>query len=111
MQSAGQTTAKRSPSHSRALPGTHLRRRIATIEERPRQVPAVGDAQASGNPILHFLIERYREAYVRELDDFIEALETGRPCDPGFEAGRRALLLANAAYESMASGRIVRVPG
>ena len=38
-----------------------------------------------------------------------KALETGRPCDPGFEAGRRALLLANAAYESMASGRIVRV--
>ena len=61
------------------------------------------------DPILHFFIERYREAYVRELDDFIEALETGRPCEPGFEAGRRALLLANAAYESMASGRIVRV--
>ena len=63
------------------------------------------------DPILHFFIERYREAYVRELDDFIAALETGRPCDPGFEAGRRALLLANAAYESMASGRIVRVAG
>ena len=68
-----------------------------------------GSRTEAKDPILHFFIERYREAYVRELDDFIAALETGRPCDPGFEAGRRALLLANAAYESMASGRIVRV--
>ena len=57
------------------------------------------------DPILHFFIERYREAYVRELDDFIDALEQNRPCDPGFEAGRRALLLANAAYELIASGK------
>ncbi len=68
-----------------------------------------GTRTEARDPILHFFIERYREAYVRELDDFIAALETGRPCDPGFEAGRRALLLANAAYESMASGRVVRV--
>ena len=47
----------------------------------------------------------------RSLNDFIDALEKGRPCDPGFEAGRRALLLANAAYESIASRRIVRVAG
>jgi myo-inositol 2-dehydrogenase / D-chiro-inositol 1-dehydrogenase len=41
------------------------------------------------DPILHFFIERYREAYVLELDDFIDALEQGRPCDPGFR-GRPA---------------------
>ena len=34
------------------------------------------------DPILHFFIERYREAYVRELDDFIDALEKGRPAIP-----------------------------
>jgi myo-inositol 2-dehydrogenase / D-chiro-inositol 1-dehydrogenase len=61
------------------------------------------------DPILHFFIERYQEAYLLELADFIDALKTGRPCDPGFEAGRRALLLANAAYESIATGRVVRV--
>ena len=70
-----------------------------------------GKRTEAKDPILHFFIERYREAYVLELDDFIEALEQGRPCDPGFEAGRRALLLANAAYESIASGRIVRLQG
>jgi myo-inositol 2-dehydrogenase/D-chiro-inositol 1-dehydrogenase len=80
-------------------------RRATTVERWD------GRRTEAKDPILHFFIERYREAYVLELDDFIAALETGRPCDPGFEAGRRALLLANAAYESMATGRIVRVAG
>jgi myo-inositol 2-dehydrogenase/D-chiro-inositol 1-dehydrogenase len=46
---------------------------------------------------------------VLELDEFIEALESGRPCTPSFEDGRRALLLANAAYESIRSGRVAHV--
>ena len=60
-------------------------------------------------PLLYFFIERYREAYVNEIDAFIAALEHGTPCSPSFEDGRRALLLANAAYESIASGKTVRV--
>ena len=80
-------------------------RRATTVERWD------GSRTEAKDPILHFFIERYREAYVLELDDFIDALENGRPCDPGFEAGRRALLLANAAYESAATGRIVRVVG
>ena len=78
-------------------------RRATTVERWD------GKPTEAKDPILYFFIERYREAYVRELDAFIDALEKGRPCDPGFEAGRRALLLANAAYESIASGRIVQL--
>lgn len=59
------------------------------------------------DPLLYFFIERYREAYIRELDAFIAAVEQGTPCSPGFEDGRRALLLANAAYESIKTGRTV----
>ena len=44
-----------------------------------------------------------------ELDDFIAAVETRRPCVPGFEDGRRALLLANAAYRSIETGRVASV--
>jgi myo-inositol 2-dehydrogenase / D-chiro-inositol 1-dehydrogenase len=61
------------------------------------------------DPLLYFFIERYREAYVVELDEFIAAVETGRPCVPGFEDGRRALLLANAAYRSIETGRVASV--
>jgi myo-inositol 2-dehydrogenase/D-chiro-inositol 1-dehydrogenase len=78
-------------------------RRATTVERWNRERTAAQD------PLLYFFIERYREAYVLEIDDFIDALETGRPCDPGFEAGRRALLLANAAYESARTGQIVRL--
>ena len=61
------------------------------------------------DPLLYFFIERYREAYVRELDAFIDAVENGKPCSPGFEDGRRALLLANAAYESIRTSSTVKV--
>jgi len=61
------------------------------------------------DPLLYFFIERYREAYVIELDEFIAAVKTGRPCVPGFEDGRRALLLANAAYRSIETGRVATV--
>lgn len=77
---------------------------------RPTTVERWTEAHTEAkDPLLRFFIERYREAYVRELDAFIAALEGGTPCSPGFDDGRRALLLANAAYESIASGRTVKV--
>ena len=39
------------------------------------------------DPLLYFFIERYREAYVIELDEFIAAVETGRPCVPASRTG------------------------
>jgi myo-inositol 2-dehydrogenase / D-chiro-inositol 1-dehydrogenase len=60
-------------------------------------------------PLLHFFIERYQQSYVDELNEFIEiVVNQGQP-SVGFEDGRCALLLANAALESMQSGKSVRV--
>lgn len=61
------------------------------------------------SPYLHFFTERYLEAFVAELESFAEAVEQGRPCEVGFEDGRQALLLAEAAYRSLEEGRIVRM--
>ena len=81
-------------------------RRPTTLERWTAKTTAAKD------PLLHFFIERYREAYVRELDAFIACLEKGTPCSPGFEDGKKALLLANAAYESIATGKVMRLaPG
>lgn len=80
-------------------------RRATTVERW------TGSHTAAQDPLLRFFIERYREAYVLEVDDFIDALTSGRPCSPGFQDGRRALLLANAAYESIRGGRVVRLEG
>lgn len=56
-------------------------------------------------PLLNFFIERYADSYRQQLDAFIDAVENQSPPSPSFEDGRRALLLANAAEESMHSGQ------
>ncbi len=56
-----------------------------------------------------FFIERYAEAFIAELSSFISAVESGTSVEVGFEDGRRALLLAEAAYRSIAESRTVRV--
>jgi myo-inositol 2-dehydrogenase/D-chiro-inositol 1-dehydrogenase len=64
---------------------------------------------AARDPVLHFFIERYREAYAAELDAFVEAVLEKKPVPVGFADGRAALRLADAAYESLATGRLVRL--
>ena len=68
------------------------------------------DATGARDRLHHFFLERYADAYRREIDAFVEALETDVPPSPSFEDGRRALLLANAAEESARSGQTVQIP-
>ncbi|MHA1157437.1 MAG: inositol 2-dehydrogenase [Alphaproteobacteria bacterium] len=63
----------------------------------------------AADPYLFFFIERYHEAFMAELDAFADAVSTGKPCEVGFEDGRKALRLAEAAYLSKAERRIVRI--
>lgn len=60
-------------------------------------------------PYLDFFIERYREAFDAEIGAFVDAIERGVPPEVGFEDGRRALILAEAAMKSAAEGRAVNV--
>ncbi len=76
-------------------------RRATTIE---RWTQAHTAAQ---EPLLHFFMERYQEAYAAQLDDFVAAVSDGRALPVGFEDGRRALLLADAAYTSLRERRVV----
>jgi myo-inositol 2-dehydrogenase/D-chiro-inositol 1-dehydrogenase len=61
------------------------------------------------DPVEEFFIDRYADAYRAELDHFIDCVETGAPPLAGFAEGREALRLADAALESMVSGRAVRL--
>lgn len=56
------------------------------------------DAQA---PLLHFFLERYKQAYELELDAFLRALESGSKMPVGADDGRKALALAEAALRSV----------
>jgi myo-inositol 2-dehydrogenase/D-chiro-inositol 1-dehydrogenase len=69
------------------------------------------DARATDakEPLLSFFIERYRQAYLDELNDFIEVVAAKGTPAVGFEDGRCALILANAAAESSRIGKSVAV--
>jgi myo-inositol 2-dehydrogenase/D-chiro-inositol 1-dehydrogenase len=59
-------------------------------------------------PYLNFFIERYVEAFNAELGAFVDAVEKGTPPEVGFEDGRLALVLAEAAIKSAREGRVVK---
>lgn len=60
-------------------------------------------------PYQFFFIERYTEAFMAEISAFIDAIENGTEPEVGFEDGRRALILAEAAYLSLREQRMVQV--
>jgi myo-inositol 2-dehydrogenase / D-chiro-inositol 1-dehydrogenase len=66
--------------------------------------------EAAG-PVLNFFLERYMPAYKAEFAEFVAAIKEGRAPAVGFADGRAALVLAQAAAESVASGRAVAVKG
>ena len=64
---------------------------------------------ARSAPLLNFFIERYATAFAAEISSFVDAIETGAVPEVGFEDGRLALVLAEAAMKSATEGRIVNV--
>lgn len=60
-------------------------------------------------PYLHFFIERYHEAFMAEIAAFVDCIEQGTKPQVGFEDGRKALVLAEAAYRSLTERRLVTV--
>lgn len=61
------------------------------------------------DPVQDFFIARYAEAYVAEIGHFVDCIERGEKPLVGFADGREALLLADAALESLHSGAVVRL--
>lgn len=83
---------------------------MAISENRRPHMMSMHGAKATGSgaPLLNFFIERYAEAFAAEIGAFADAIETGTAPEVGFEDGRRALILAEAAIRSAAEGRSVR---
>ena len=63
----------------------------------------------TGSKPLYFFLERYALAYRAELDYFLEGLEIGKIQAPNCVDGLAALVLAEAAVESLAAGREVKL--
>ena len=73
-------------------------------------VELANEKSISTDKPLYFFLERYADAYRLELDDFVNALNDRRVELATGEDGLRALLLADAAQRSLASGAPV-APG
>jgi myo-inositol 2-dehydrogenase / D-chiro-inositol 1-dehydrogenase len=67
-------------------------------------------ATASGyqrEPLMNFFMTRYTAAYAAEIAAFVTAVEGGAAANPSGADGLQALMLAEAAVRSAASGRVV----
>jgi myo-inositol 2-dehydrogenase / D-chiro-inositol 1-dehydrogenase len=84
--------------------------RLLAANVTPTTVELANAASVSADKPMHFFLERYAEAYVRELDAFVAAVRDRKPMPVGAEDGRRALVLAEAALASLESGRAEKVP-
>lgn len=72
-------------------------------------VEIAGAGGFARDPAQNFFLERYAEAYRRELASFVAAVEAGRPLSPSGRDGLQAQRLADAATESRAGGRPVAI--
>ncbi len=63
----------------------------------------------ASQPYQFFFLERYSEAFMAEIDGFVDCIEKGAKPLASFEDGRRALILAEAAYLSLKERRLVQV--
>ena len=61
----------------------------------------------TGQKAMHFFLERYSAAYRAEWDHFVNVLDGSAEPTPTGVDGARALAMADAAYESLESGRRV----
>lgn len=63
----------------------------------------------SHEPLMHFYLDRYREAYRSELDHFVHMIQEGGAARATAYDGRQALVLAQAALQSYKSGRAMKI--
>ncbi len=84
--------------------------RLIAGNVQPTTVELANAASVSADKPLHFFLERYDAAYRLEMDAFIAAVTNKTPMPVGAEDGRRALVLAETALASLASGRAEKVP-
>lgn len=79
---------------------------MLTVNNVPESTLSVATQQGmSSQKPMAFFLERYAAAYRLELDAFIQGLKAGVENYPSGEDGRKALLMADAALESLKTGQ------
>ncbi|MFI7135863.1 inositol 2-dehydrogenase [Nonomuraea sp. NPDC050153] len=83
---------------------------LSAANQLPTSVRFSGaDRTEVAAPYFNFFLDRYTPAYRAEMDHFVTAVESGAVPSPGFDDGQAALVLAEAASESLRTGTTVKV--
>jgi myo-inositol 2-dehydrogenase/D-chiro-inositol 1-dehydrogenase len=83
---------------------------LAAANQLPTSVRFSGaDRTEVAAPYHNFFLDRYTPAYRAEMDAFVTGVEQGTAFSPSFADGRAALVLADAANESLRTGATVKV--
>ena len=83
---------------------------LISDNQTPTSVTTYSDESTSSKDhILDFFIDRYEIAYKNQLEDFVNCIINKKPTTVNFEDGRKALIIANAAYESLKNKKSVKI--
>jgi len=69
----------------------------------------LGSKTAIKRPLLNFFIDRYEEAYKLQLNDLVYLVQKRKNPRASFEEGRKAIIIANAAYKSLKFNKVVKI--
>ena len=82
------------------------------ISDNKRELETTIHTGSSTNikaPLMHFFIERYSDAYKKQLDDLAKVCKKNIKPTADFEDGRRSLVLAETASKSLKSKKFEKV--
>jgi myo-inositol 2-dehydrogenase/D-chiro-inositol 1-dehydrogenase len=75
----------------------------------PNEVVILGKDSVTRDLPLNFFIERYRDSYLDEMRQFVEAVRTGAPSPMSGQEGRIPVVMGQAAWKSYQENRPVRL--
>ena len=82
---------------------------VAAENQRPVSIEVANGDGYTRPPLHDFFMTRYTEAYANEIASFIAAIEKGAPITPSGADGLAALVLADAALQSVREKRQIRI--
>ena len=83
---------------------------VISNNQTTNSVERFTNTSTSSKDLIHFFfIERYQQAYRDQFKSFIECMKKNITPKVTFEDGRKALIIANAAYESFENKQTVEI--
>jgi len=82
---------------------------LACGNDTPSSVTLSNETGVAGDKPLYFFLERYRQAFIDELNAFFDTVLDGKPSPVGDSDGLKPLLMGVAAKKSVSEGRPVKI--